>query len=495
MDAARSLVNHVAVLLSSQLITSLLGFLTVVLLPVYLGDAGLGQLAFALSICTVLGAIVVAGTNLYIVREVAANRSRSSQLIAAGLVMRAPVWAVLVVVVWIYISVRGTSHQAMVVLGVLFAVTLFNVLNGVLASALQGLEEMRWRSVSAVATSVIVLLTGLPLLLLTHSPVWFCVALLAGAVAGLAVNAFYFVRKRLPLALPSRADYRELAIGAMPFLALALSQGLYSQIDTIFMGLMTSDAAVGWFAAAARLSTTVLLVPVVMTSALLPVLTRLGAGQRAAAAQASRRALQAVLVLAMPLAAGLSAVGQPLFAFLHYPETFSRSIPILIVLSASWVVTAVVMVLACAVVATGRQRSWAIASGAMLFLFGALNLGLIPLATRLWSNGGIGAAIANLVGELAFAVVALAIAQERFLHWRDAVYFARIALATLGMVVLVRVAGGLSLPLLIVVGAVAYCLLSVALRTLTVRDVRSVAKLLRRDRSVITSSAVAPIAS
>ncbi|TME06109.1 MAG: flippase [Chloroflexi bacterium] len=495
MDAARSLVNHVAVLLSSQLITSLLGFLTVVLLPVYLGDAGLGQLAFALSICTVLGAVAVAGTNLYIVREVAANRGRSSQLIAAGLVMRAPVWAVLVVITWVYISLRGTSHQAMVVLAVLFAVTLFNVLNGVLASALQGLEEMRWRSVAAVASSMIVLLAGLPLLVLTHSPVWFCVALLAGAIAGLAVNAFYFIRRRLPLSLPSRGDYREIAIGAMPFLALALSQGLYSQIDTIFMGLMTNDATVGWFAAAARLSTTVLLVPVVMTSALLPVLTRLGAAQPAAAALASRRALQAVLMLAMPLAAGLSAVGQPLFAFLHYPETFSRSIPILIVLSASWVVTAVVMVLACTVVATGRQRSWATASGAMLFLFGALNLGLIPLATRLWSNGGIGAAVANLVGELVFAVVALAIVQERFLGWREALYFARVGLATLGMVVAVRMAGGLSLPLLIAIGALAYGLLSVALRTLTVGDARSVVQLLRKERPAVTTTAPAPIAS
>ncbi len=494
MDAARALVGHVAVLLSSQMITSLLGFLTVILLPVYLGDAGLGQLAFAQSVCTVLGAVAVAGTNLYIVREVAANRSRTSQLIAAGLVMRAPVWAVLVAIIWIYFNVRGTSHQAMVVLGVLFAVTLLNILNGVLASVLQGLEEMRWRSVSAIATSVIVLLVGLPLLVWTHSPVWFCVALLSGAAAGLSFNAFYFVRQRLRLALPSRADYRELALGAVPFLALAVSQGLYSQIDTIFMGLMTSDAAVGWFAAAARLSTTVLLVPVVMTSALLPVLTRLGPDHQASAALALRRALQAVFVLAMPLAAGLSAVGQPLFAFLHYPETFSRSLPILVVLSAGWVVTAVVMVLACAVVASGRQREWAVASGAMLLLFGVLNLGLIPLATRLWSNGGIGAAIANLVGELAFAVVALAIVQVRFLGWRDAAYFARVTAATLAMVVVVRVAGGLSLPLLIAAGAVAYGLLSAALRTLTVGDVRSVVQLLRKDRPSVASPAPAPIA-
>jgi O-antigen/teichoic acid export membrane protein len=284
MDVARPLVQHVAVLLSSQLITSLLGFLTVLLLPVYLGDAGLGELAFAQSVCTVLGAVAVAGTNLYIAREVAANKERLPQLVAAGLVTRAPIWAVLGLAIWIYVSLRGTSHQALLVLAVLFAVTLVNILNGVLAAALQGLEQMRWRSTSAVATSVIVLAAGLPLLLVTRSPIWFCVALLGGAAAGLAINAVYFARQRLPLRLPGRTAYIDLAIGAAPFLALAVSQGLYSQIDTVFMGLMTQEAAVGWFAAAARLSTAILLVPVVMTSALLPVLTRLGTSQPTASA-------------------------------------------------------------------------------------------------------------------------------------------------------------------------------------------------------------------
>jgi O-antigen/teichoic acid export membrane protein len=496
MDAARPLVQHVAVLLSSQLITSVLGFLTVLLLPVYLGDAGLGELAFAQSVCTVLGAVAVAGTNLYIAREVAADRQRLPQLVAAGLVTRAPIWGVLVLAIWTYFSVRGTSRQAMVVLGVLFAVTLVNILNGVLTSALQGLEQMRWRSVSAVATSLVVLAAGLPLLLLTHSPVWFCVALLAGAVVGLGINATYFAYRRTGFRLPGRAAYIDLAVGAAPFLALAVSQGLYSQIDTIFMGLMTSDAAVGWFAAAARLSTAVLLVPVVMTSALLPVLTRLGASQPTASADALRRSMQAVLLLTMPMAAGLSAIGQPLFAFLHYPAAFSRSIPILVVLSASWVVTAVVMVLASAVVAQGRQRAWAIASVAMLVWFGLLNLVLIPLAARAWSNGGIGAAIANLAGELAFVAVALVVVREPVLRKRDISYYARVAIATAAMAVTVRMTP-LSLPLLVALGGLAYGAFSLLLRTLTFGEMRLVLQLVRRDRSAFPTPVPAsePLAS
>ncbi len=492
MDAGRALVGHIAVLLSSQLATSLLGFLTILLLPVYLGDVGLGRLAFAQSVCTVLGAVTVAGTNLYIVREVAADRRRLSELVAAGLVMRGPVWAIFGLSIWAYFSIRSAPREAMLVLGVLFAVTLVNVLNGVLASALQGLEEMRWRSVAAVASSAVVLVAGLPLLILTRSPVWFCAALLAGALVGLAVNGAYFVGRNLSLTMPSRAAYRELAVGAAPFLALALSQGLYSQIDTIFTGLLTNEATVGWFAAAARLSTTVLLVPVVMTTALFPVLTRLGPAHPAAASAALRRTLQAVLLMAMPLAAGLATIGESLFAFLHYPGTFANSIPILIVLSASWVLTAVAMVLACAVLASGRQRTWAIASLALLGFFGVLNVALIPLAQWLWTNGGIGAALANLLGELAFVAIALVLIGDRVFGWQDAAYFGRVTLATLLMVVVVWASAGLWLPLLIAVGALSYGLFSVLLQTLTLSDVKLVLRLLRAGGAASTAEAPSP---
>ena len=492
MDAARALVGHVAVLLSSQLITSMLGFFTVILLPIYLGDAGLGRLAFAQSVCTVLGALVVAGTNIYIVREVAIDRRRASELVTAGLLTRAPLWAAFALLIWLYFSLRGTSHDAMVVLGVLFAVTLVNVLNGVLSSALQGLEEMRWRSVAAVATSVVVLVAGLPVIIATHSPIWFCVALLAGALVGLGINATYFLAARVPVSIPSRGAYRELAIGAMPFLAVALSQGLFSQIDIIFTGLLTSEATVGWFAAAARLSTAVVLVPVVMTSALLPVLTRLGPSRPLAAREALRRTLQAVLLLVVPMAAGISVIGKQLFEFLDYPPTFSNSIPILIVLSAGWVLTAVVMVLACGVVAAGRQRSWAFASAAMLGVFAALNGILIPLAQWLWANGGIGAALANLAAEFLFVAIALAMVRDRGFGWRDVSYFGRVALATIPMVIVVREAAGQSLPLLIAVGALVYGVFSLLLRTVTVSDIRTLLQLLRGGLSANLTAVSAP---
>jgi O-antigen/teichoic acid export membrane protein len=485
MEAARGLVGNVAVLLTSQLVISLLSLLTVLLLPIYLGDVGLGRLAFAQSVCSVLGALTVLGTNLYIVREVATDRHRLSELLTAGLVQRAPLWAVLVLVIWFWLVARGTARDVMLVMGVLFLVTLANVLNGVLASALQGLEEMRWRSVAGVGSSLVVLLIGLPVLMLTRSPVWFCAALLAGALAGLGINAYYFVNRRVRLTRPAAATYRNLAIGATPFLALAVSQGVYSQIDMIFTGVLTSEATVGWFAAATRLGTAVLLVPVVMTSALFPVMSRLISTQPSAAYESMRRMLLAVLLMTMPLAVGLAAIGAPLFAFLHYPRSFSHSVPILAVMCVCWILTAITMVLGCGVLASGRQRAWGVASVALLVVFAVLQLVLIPLAQQWWANGGIGAALANLFGELALVVVALMLMPIRLFGRRDVFYISRVVLACLLMAVVVRASSGLWLPLSIAAGSLAYVAFSVALQTLTIDDVRSVIRLLRSRVSTV----------
>jgi O-antigen/teichoic acid export membrane protein len=479
MEAGRALVGHVAVLLTSQLVTSLLGLLTVLLLPVYLGDEGLGRLAFAQSVCTVLGALTVLGTNLYIVREVATDRHRLSELLTAGLVLRAPLWTVLALIISLFLVARGTARDVMLVMGALFFVTLANVLNGVLASALQGLEEMRWRSVSAVGSSLVVLVVGLPVLMLTRSPVWFCAALLAGALVGLGINAYYFVNRRLRLTWPSATTYRSLGIGAMPFLGLAVSQGLYSQIDTIFTGLLTSESTVGWFAAASRLGTAVLLVPVVMTSALFPVMSRLISTQPSAAYESMRRTLLTVLLIATPLATGLAAIGSPLFAFLHYPPPFSHSVPILAVMCVGWILTSIVMVLGCGAMASGGQRTWALASVALLVVFAVLNLFLIPLAQRWWMNGGIGAALANVIGELTLVVVGLVLMPSHLFGWRDIFYIGRVVLACLLMAVVVRASSGLWLPLSIAAGGLAYGIFSVALRTLNIDDLKAVIRLLK----------------
>jgi O-antigen/teichoic acid export membrane protein len=150
-----------------------------------------------------------------------------------------------------------------------------------------------------------------------------------------------------------------------------------------------------------------------------------------------------------------------------------------------WILTAITMVLGCGVLASGRQRAWGVASVALLVVFAVLQLVLIPLAQQWWANGGIGAALANLFGELALVVVALMLMPIRLFGRRDVFYISRVVLACLLMAVVVRASSGLWLPLSIAAGSLAYVAFSVALQTLTIDDVRSVIRLLRSRVSTV----------
>ncbi len=472
MHVARGLARNVAILLGSQVVTSSLSLVIVLLLPHYLGDVGLGRLAFAQAVCAVLGAATVLGTNLYIVREVAADRSRVPHLLVTGLITRAPVWLLASLLAIALLSARHVPAATLWVVAALTVVTLVNVSNGVLSSVLQGAENMGWKSVAAIADTLVVLLVGVPALVLTRNPLVFCAALLAGAITDLTVNSLYFRNHLGSARLPRRSSLLAFGVGALPFLGLALAQGVYGQIDTLTLGLLTTESVVGWFAAANRLSTVVVLVPVVLTAALFPVLSRLVPGDEGLGGQVLRKMLDITALVAFPISAGLAVVASRLFVFLDYPAVFEHSIPILVVLSASWSVTAIVMVLGSAVLAGKRRNAWAIGTVAIAPVFLALNLGLIPIATRLFGNGGIGAAAANLLGESAMVVLAIVLLPAGTLHLRNLGYAARVVTACLVMVAAVASRPTLHLPQAIPLGVAVYTGVSMLLRTLAPAEIR-----------------------
>lgn len=486
MHLARGLARNVAILMGSQVLTSSLSVVIVLLLPHYLGDVGLGRLAFAQSVCAILGAVTVLGTNLYIVREVAADNSRIQQLVVTGLLTRAPIWLLGSVLAIVLLLARHVPAATLWVVAALTVVTLVNVSNGVLSSVLQGLEKMGWRSVAAIADTLVVVFVGIPALVLTRNPLVFCAALLAGAVTDLAINGLFFRARIASPRLPPRSSLLAFGAGAMPFLGLALAQGVYAQIDTLTLGLLTTESVVGWFAAAARLSTAVVLVPVVLTGALFPVLSRLMPEDGRLGREVLRKMLDITVLVAFPISAGLAVVASRLFEFLDYPAAFEHSIPILVILGASWSLTAVVMVLGSAAMAGSGRNLWAIGTIAIVPVFIVLNLGLIPIATVLFDNGGIGAAAANLIGEGVMVILALVLLPHETLRLRNLGYAMRVVIACLVMVAAVASRPTLHLPTAIPLGVAVYVGASLLLRTLSPAEIRLALALVRTRNSAKT---------
>jgi O-antigen/teichoic acid export membrane protein len=480
MQLARSLARNVVILLTSQVVTSLFGLVVVLLLPILLGEVGLGHFAFAMSACTILGTLITLGTSFQIVRDIAADHRRLPDVIASNISLRGMLWVVVGVVGLPFLLLRGVPTDEVVLFVLLYAATLGIILNSVLAGALFGLEKMGRTSIAAVTDSIVVLVMGLPLLILTHSPVAFAVAVLGGTIVHLAINVGSIRSLRLRFPRPTLAGYRALAVGAAPFLALAASQGVYSQVDTVMTGLLADAATVGWFAAAARLTPAVMLVPLVMIGALFPAMSRLMPVDPGAAAAAFRRMLDVVVLLVLPMAVGLGAIAPQLFAFLGYPAAFQRSAPILVIMSATCAVSAVGLVLAYGVVVAGRMTGWVIANLVLLPILITLNVLLIPVSRTLWSNGGVGAAAANLIAESAITLFAVWWLPRGLVTRANLWYGLRVLLASGLMGALIVAGPRVPLPVVVIAASLSYVVVSLGVRTLSSADVRLLVRLLRR---------------
>ena len=75
--------RNIVATLATQLISWGLTFAVTLYLPRYVGDAGLGKLAFAASFMAIFGVIVPLGTGTLLVKEIARDRSRTGELLVA----------------------------------------------------------------------------------------------------------------------------------------------------------------------------------------------------------------------------------------------------------------------------------------------------------------------------------------------------------------------------------------------------------------------------
>src|SRR4051812_23138777 len=90
MSRSQLVARNVFVTLVTQLVSWALTFAVTMYLPRYVGDAGLGKLAFAGSLVGIFGVFVPLGTSTVLIKEIARDRSRTGELLLAAVLLRIP---------------------------------------------------------------------------------------------------------------------------------------------------------------------------------------------------------------------------------------------------------------------------------------------------------------------------------------------------------------------------------------------------------------------
>ena len=464
-------------MLSTQPFTWAAALASAILVPRYLGADGLGRFTIAWTIALLAGSVTSVGLPQFLMRRVASEPGRAAAYAWGGLVMVASSTLVIGSLLLLGVLLFHPAAVDLTILMIGSVGVMMIVAQTVMSSVLMGTGRNRRYAVSTLSFTILGAAFGLTALVATSSAQGYAFGLLVGwAIATVLLWRSSGLAPCLE-ALDLRL-LRELLVGGLPFAGYNLALAVRGQTDIALTGLLLQPSVAGWLAAAYRIINAVVFIPTVITTPLMPALSRARAFPHAYRALLGS-SLAMVLLLTVPVSGMLLVLAPAIPGILGWPAGLEHSVPLLMILAFQQTLVAIDTVLGTSLIALRLEHSWL-----RVAVFGAifnpgLNLVIIPLAQSLTGNGAIGAAGVEVTTELIFLACAVALT-PRGLLGRDTL---SVAARTVACGLVLVAAGTLLRPfgliLAVPAAGIAYMGAAVALGVLRPRQLRAVRLALR----------------
>jgi O-antigen/teichoic acid export membrane protein len=343
----------------------------------------------------------------------------------------------------------------------------------VLLSSFRGREQHRSYAWLNAACLVTVTLSGFFVLL------WGGSLFLATVACGVAVIATTLlgwkasgIRPVFPaLDRAALAEFGEFIRAGLPFVSWQLTQLAYSQIDRLLMGALVTVSEVGWYASANRIIAIPIFIPTLIITPLFPALSR-SAHEPIALRRSFAETIRLVLLLTVPLSAGIIAIASVIPALLGWPADFENTVVPMRILSLQLPIVSVGMVLGTLLMAIGREKRFVVVAVTATGFNIATNLIAIPIFENLTGNGGIGAAVITVASEVVMLLGALMLVPKHLLDAHTLWAAFRIGVAGLATAIVGVALLPVALAASIAGGAVTYVAATFCLRVLSFSDLR-----------------------
>lgn len=395
----RSALRNARDLLLSQGLTWGLAVVVTIVLPRFIGPAALGQIRLSTSVWAIALVAMNLGANNHIALEIA----KKGEVAAAGIVstvfvMRTLAFGVASLGVAAYVIGTGVPGDTALVFAIVGVATLPSALSNVSRAGLIGFEHMGYAGIADVVTKVVYVILTLGVLVLGGG---------AAAVVGVlvisnslsAVLLWRYLRRFPGTAFrPTLAGARTIWRGSVGFLVAEIVIILYLQVDTVVLASLVDKRELGWYGTADMLYASLLFVPNILLSSLLPVMGRMHEEDPLGMRRLIARGFDTLVLVGVPLGFGTVIIAEPLSVLL-FGESFRQTGGVLGVMGVVLVFGFLTILFGGTAMATGRKAFWNTLMIIAIVASVPLDLVLVPWMHRSWGNGAIGGALSYLITE------------------------------------------------------------------------------------------------
>jgi len=375
----------------------------------FLTAADYGRFSYALALTTIVETIMDLGLSQITVRSVARDKTSADRLFPHVLGVK---------LVWVAIGLGLLGVLAPILrsdpmlVRLCYALGISSAVRSYLLTArglLQGLQRFDLEALAVVSDRLLLLVAGSLALWAGYGLFGLAAAFVLSRLVMLAAMQ-PLLRRVVTRVLPAfdKQSWREIQAAALPLGFFMIALNTYAYVDTVILGLMRTDAEVGWYAAAYRVYEGLTYAPSILAAVLTPRLSYLFAHDRAAHRSLLTRSLLVSVALAA-LLGGLAALGASPIVTLLFGARYAAGARPLQILAAGALFVFITWILHAAAISTNLDRRLLLTTVIGLGTNVALNIALIP------RYGISGAAWATVLAE-GLTVLLLLIQIERRLR-------------------------------------------------------------------------------
>ncbi len=467
MSTLRRALGNSSIMLISQVLTWTSTLILTSALGSQLGGKGFGDLYLAMSFVSISGVLVDFGLHQHLVRSIARDRELASTYLSNAILIKLVLFSTAYAGTLLIIELLNYPAELQSVIAVYSLVLLFYGISGSLTAVYQASEHVLYPAIAGILEKMFI--AAAAIFLLSQGYGVFSVALVYVATGMFTTFwLLFFLRKviRVRFALNLKM-LRGLAAAGLPFLVYNVLSTVYYRLDIVLLSKLTDQSVVGWYGAAYRLFDTLSFLPGIVSGVVMfPILSRLSVQSRDNLRYATRKGLDVILILGIPICVGLFVLAEPIIELIYRREEFRNAVTPLRWLAVCLVLLYVNYMLTVVIWSLNKERKMVLCAG----LAGVLNLGLNW--TFIPAYGQVAAAGATVATELFVMCYVLAIMPKELLSVGTLVVFAKASVAAGTMALVLYLLAGQNLLLLIPVGAAVYCASGLLIGLVPMDDLR-----------------------
>ena len=344
-------------ILTSDVMSRMTSFVLYALVARHLGAQEFGQLSLAFTLFYMFQVFAVGGLKTLIVRQVAKDRAKTQLYFVNGCMIVAFTSLASIVALWSFIHLMHyPPATTRIILLLSFGLLPYSV-SAVSEGIFQAWERMRYIACVNVPVNI-AKVAGAFLLLTTNRGLYPVVLILLSSFAAIAAVEVWILLRKFS-SEPASIDFHfSLATmrSAATFLGIDGTLAVMSSLNILLLSKLATETEVGLYGAATQLMVPLLLVYQSMAQSIFPLMCRKMEPGFQNLKRIAEQAMELLLVLALPAAAGLFFIGDRALSLLYKNPAFSQAFPALRIVTWVLILQVFTSVLGQVLVASHREK-------------------------------------------------------------------------------------------------------------------------------------------